>query len=449
LVKCPKCNEEVEYFYKLKKYDAYLRCPKCNERFTKSDLPDGIKYKVKYLTETSKENEDKDKVESIERTEVTREERAKKTTPPLFEPPKEPTEIIAEILLDWGCDEDFVRRITEYIRTKGVFDPGWLMSMLTSARTGRRFTHQEAFMVVDMITSALEQEKRKAEEAGRIFPIGIITLKPSTTTTYVSHPQLLYQSTPYTQPIMTPYTVPTAPPPSPTQATPPQPHTQLTMPAMTQITPQQVQEWIRQGLEEFKKTSAIDELKRLVYEIEKKRIEDKAEFEKRIAEKERELEDRLSKKLDNTLKEIKEAISNITTIQQPQVAQPSIDKKDIEVLITKLQSDYEKKLSEIEKKHIEELRKLREEQLQSEIKKLEAKIEEIRKEAVKIPVSPEGWQKDETRLIAELGTRALDILKERRPIEYLVRIIPHREEKTEKTEKSLVDLIKESGGIVE
>jgi predicted secreted protein len=59
-------------------------------------------------------------------------------------------------------------------------------------------------------------------------------------------------------------------------------------------------------------------------------------------------------------------------------------------------------------------------------------------------------------LVAQLGTEALNILKDRRPIEYLVRIvaqpkasIPKEEIKTEAGEKSLVELIKEMGGSVE
>jgi hypothetical protein len=67
-------------------------------------------------------------------------------------------------------------------------------------------------------------------------------------------------------------------------------------------------------------------------------------------------------------------------------------------------------------------------------------------------VSPEGWQRDETRLVAELGTRFLEILDKRRPMEYLVRIVPYvaKPPKPEaKTEESLEEMIRAAGGEVE
>jgi len=66
------------------------------------------------------------------------------------------------------------------------------------------------------------------------------------------------------------------------------------------ITPQQIQEMIRQAIAEQKKADVIDELKKMIYEIEKKRIEDKAEMEKKLADTTKAIKDELTKKLDDS-----------------------------------------------------------------------------------------------------------------------------------------------------
>jgi len=204
LVKCPKCGAEVEFFLKRKPHDPYLLCPQCNSLFTKNELPpeERSKIKVKYMEVVEeKEEETSPRAQQEEAPAPVVQKEVSKTQPrrfePLFEAPREPSEIIAEILLDWGCKEDFVRRVTEYINVKGYFDAGWLMTMLLKANTGRRFTEQEAFMVVDMIMSALEREKKMAEETGRAFPIGIVPLRGGGGGgTYYSQPIPIHQPSP-------------------------------------------------------------------------------------------------------------------------------------------------------------------------------------------------------------------------------------------------------------
>jgi len=412
MVKCPACGQEVEYFYKKKRYDPYLRCPACGNLFTKKDLPPDAKYEVRYIEE--------------ERAEA---EQPRPKVEPLFEEPKEPTEVIAEILLDWGCDEDFVRKITDYVNMKGYFDPGWLMNMLLRAKTGRRFTEQEAFMVVDMISAALQREKQRAEEAGRVFPLTIISLRgPS--------------AAPYATPMYAPYQPPIAPyqpVPAPTPATAP------TAAYQSQLTPQQIQEWIRQALQEQRRQDEIAELRRGLSDLEKKVITDKAEMEKRITESIGKLKEELSQV-------IREAITTLAPSQtQPP---PTIDQKDIKLMLVEVEKAFSQKISELEKKYLEAKTESEKKELQRQIDELRYKLEEVRKEATSVPISPEGWQKDESRLVAELGGRFLDIVKERRPIEYLIRIIPQVQPQQpppqpQKTEKSLEELIKEAGGQVE
>jgi hypothetical protein len=412
---CPKCGREVPFFIRRKVRDPFLKCPACNQLFYKSAIPEGVSYEVKYEEEAKALLQAKREV-----------------GPGLFEEPKEPTEVISEILLDWGCDEHFVRKIAEYIEAKGFFDPAWLAGMLMQARTGRRFTPQEANMVVDMINAALERERRKAEEAGRMFPLMIVPLRPPAPTGYVGGAQPLHPTYApgYYYPPST-YS-PVAPPPSTTA--PPQPPSTTYYAPPVQLTPQTVQEMIRQAFAEYKRTSEIDELKKTIVELEKKRLEDRAEFERRLAE---------------GLQQIREAISS-----QPQAPPPPVvDKKDIELMAANLEKAFSQRISELEKRYVEAKSEAEKKELMGRIEGLRAELEAAKKEWGRPPVSPQGWQKDETRLVAELGTRALDIIRERKPIETIVRIIPVQpqqpQQQQQKTEKSLVDLIKEEGGTVE
>ena len=213
MTKCPKCGQEVEYFLKRKRRDPALKCPACNEYFIRSDLPPGTTYVVKY-EDTGEQHQEQVPPQPPQPSPQPSPQPAPKRPPSLFEEPKEPSQVIAEILTDWGCDEEFVRKVCEYINMKGYFDPGWMMNMLLRARTGRRFTEQEAFMVVDMIMAALEREKRRAEEMGRTFPLALISLR-ATTPSYIGGAQPLY---PTTYPAY-----PTAYAPSPTPTAPVQP----------------------------------------------------------------------------------------------------------------------------------------------------------------------------------------------------------------------------------
>jgi len=418
MVKCPLCGNEVEYFIRTKR-SKYAKCPACGKSFVTSEHPE-LEQFIKVVEEPKPVEQPQGQV-SEEVAEV------KKPKPkPLFEEPKPVEDIVAEVLEEWGCDKDFIDRIVNYIQRKGGnFDAGWLMNMLLHARTGRKFTEQEAYMVVDEIVSMIQQEKQKAESMGRPY-IGSIIVSGS-----YQRPGFYTPTFPSTQPYY---------PPQPYYIPPPTPQYHTPTPTYQQppITPQMIQEMINKALEDFKKKSEVDELRSKVVEVDKKLIETKAELEKVIA-----------KSFEELNKIVKETLANLPVQQAP--AQPSIDKKDIELMKTELEKAYIQKLSELEKKFLEAKTEAEKKELIGQIESLRREIDDLRREASK-PVSPEGWQKDETRLVAELGTRFFDIIKDRRPIEYLVKIIPKQapppaEER--KTEKSLEDMIKEAGGVVE
>lgn len=437
-MKCPKCGSEVEAFIKKLKSKAVF-CPNCQSTFPlsqfKEQYPDAkIEIVTRYPWEKEEETDD---------TEISQQTRREERRGPLFEPPKEPPEIVAEILLDYGCSEDFVKTVSRYIERKGYIDPNWLFNMLTKARTGRRFTEQEAFLVVDEIVSAIEQERRKAEALGRPFPF-VVTGFGGTggplsypymgiPTSYPTQPSYPYMQQP--PPIPSQQTVSQQPVPSTPTTIQPQYHTlplPPTPPTRT-LTPEDIAKIIDEKLGKRKEEEKIEKLESIVHEQDKKLIEMRHELENKV----KSLIEEFTKKLDEIKNKITESVSEIRETQsqtqlQPQLPPDIVTKKDLELMFEK----YEK------------------ESLKRELSEARREIAELREKASKPIISPEGWQKDETRLVAELGGRLLDIARDRRPIEHIVRVVvPEKKEKPKEEVKGegkgIVDIIKEIGGEVE
>jgi len=432
---CPLCGAEVEYFTK-KPRSHFVQCPACGKKFSITEHPE-LKDFIKVVEEGKRKDEGAPEEREEEgAAEVKEVKPVRRSVPkPLFEEPKPMEEVIYEVLSEWNCDEDFINRIVNYVQRKQYFDPGWLMNMLLHARTGRKFTEQEAYMVVDEIVSAIEQEKRRAEQLGRPYFGSIIWAQSSSRTYQPGYP--MYPAT-GSQPAY-----PTTYPPATPTGTPPSPAYQYQQ--QMAITPQQIREWIAQSLAEQRKESVIDELRRQVAELEKKRIEDKADLEKKLMES-------ITKTKEELINAIKDAISSLAPAQQVQPA--GIDKKDIELMKVEMEKAFAQRVAELEKKYLEARSESEKKELLGQIEELRRRLEDVKREASAITISPEGWKSDEARLVAELGGRFLDLVKDRKPMEYLVRIIPQTQaqpsqQQPMKTEKSLEDLIRETGGEVE
>jgi DNA-directed RNA polymerase subunit RPC12/RpoP len=465
---CPNCGAEVEYFTR-KKNSPFARCPACGRTFKVKEHPELAQY-VRVEESVDQEDDEETGGEVEEQAEVqpvvqagrpqpeTKPRPKPSREPPrLFEEPKPVEEIVTETLLEWGCDENFVKGIVSYIQSKGVFDPGWLFNILLKGRTGRRFTEAEAWMVVDIITSRIQQEKQKAEALGRPYFGGVVVTSLSPSPYQYPTPIPVQTSYPtYYSPSYQPTSnVPTTPPvthPNPQPAYAPHP--------TTTITPERLHEMIRQALAEQRKASEMDELKKGIFELEKKLVEQRQQFEKQVSD--------LRAEVLNVVKEtLKETLSAIPQ-PQPQPQQPQISPERVDLVKAEIEKTYIQRLHEVEKsfeqrlaeikgvyeKQLAELReKLAEaerKELLNKIAQLEEKFEQYRKEASSTPVSPEGWHSDEARLVAELGHKFLDLVKERKPIEYLVKIVPQLPKTREaKTEESLEEMIKSLGGEVE
>jgi hypothetical protein len=340
---------------------------------------------------------------------------------------RSPAEIISEILGSYGVSEEFIEWIARYVDRKGGLDPGWLFNMLTTARTGRRFTDSEAWIIVDEVVSELEKERQEAERRRRPWTFTVI----STRTGASPYPPPAYTSYP------SPYSSSTYSAYYPSGVVPSiYGHTKAEYypPPQPSLTEDKVREIMREMLEEKRKREEIDEMREKIEKIEKESTEKIVKLKEEFAE---------------TLAKMKEdIIAGVKDVLPPKPSEEGgISKKDLDLMRSELEKSYLTKIAEVEDKRREDL-----------IKNLEKELAEI-KEKVSKPtttISPEGWSDDTKRAFTEVGTRALDTLEriaaDRKPLEWVFRIIaeaPKKPPPKGKISTDLASLIEEQGGLVE
>lgn len=412
---CPKCNTEVEAFYR-KKRSIWLACPSCKRPVMKT-------------TEAPADA----KVTEVDRYPWEEVEKGKVISEGLFEAPKEPSEIVAEILSEYGCSEEFIKTVARYIERKGYFDAQWLFNLLLRARTGRRWTEEEAFLAVDEIVSAIESERKKAESTGRPFPITVVgfTTRPiqyPSTLVPPAPPQYQYQYAVPPQPT-TPQPIQTQPPtPQPIQYYQPQPvQQQLTREAIERL----FEEKLQKALAEKRVTDEIGELRKKVTE----------EIPKMIDEKTTALQKSIMEMVSGRLDKIEGMISSLK--QPAPRVEEEITKKDLEILQERIEKSYLERMIDTERKVLEE-----------RLKALEEKIEEKKKPIV--PPPSEGYKEDSFRLVADTIKTLVkpgEWYPGKAVAEVLVRLIPTEKAPPERKEipgeKSIAEKVKEAGGVVE
>jgi len=173
------------------------------------------------------------------------------------------------------------------------------------------------------------------------------------------------------------------------------------------ITPQQIQQMISETI--AKEIAKKDEVDRLAA-LEKQRIQDRADADKRAVEAE--------KKASEQMTELKEWLGSqlAATKEKPGEVKPLSREELLEIMDKQQKGEYMKYLEERmrhdKEQHDAVMAQLKEERkaTQEEKAKLLEKLEEARSSKV---VSTEGYHKDETRLVAD----ALHILGQRQPIE--------------------------------
>ena len=455
MVLCPVCGVDVDNFYRV---DGKIYCPVCKNQIKKNQLSREVQQfiidvdKLPWDTASHEENnssvfDDADAGMQDEQQQVTQQAK-KKTTQrkkqkqpiTLFDVPKQPEEIVAEVLSDHGCTEEFIRGVVRYIQRKGFLDPAWLFQMLLKGRTGRKFTEMEAYMVVDEIISAIEQEKQKAEAVGRPFFFPIVGRPESQQPMVFGQPIQFGQQ----QPNIYQFGRSFQNPQPNIYAQQPQytgnPITTLHQPSMwgaqqPALNPAAIEsmmeEKIQRAIEKLQKENEFNKLKDMISELAVKLKDVEHKTDEKVMSLKQELSGVLQDFMNQVVQHIKSKPEDVVT------------KDDLEKLFQKQENELLKEKLNIERQLAEHRIKMLEEQMKHQMTALAS--------------VGEGWQDDKTRLIAQLGSQALKIIEERRPLEYIVRILPQPQQQKEKPkeevksegEKSIVDMIKEMGGEVE
>jgi uncharacterized C2H2 Zn-finger protein len=331
----------------------------------------------------------------------------------IFPQIREPSEIMRDILKSYGLSDEFIEWVTRYVDRKGGLDPGWLLSMLTTARTGRRLTDAEAYLIVDEVVSEIEKERVKAEQQKRpwsFFVTGYTTRTQAPT--YMPYPTQYPTTTPYTPPYTT---------------QPPSQYPTITPPPLTE---ERIKAMMHELLEEKRRKDELEELRDKQASLER-------EVDKKIMDLRKEVADTLSKITDEIVEKIKPLIPQ-------QKAEGGIDKKDLELMKSELEKTYISKIHDIEKQRTEET-----------IKTLKEELADIKSKVGKPTVAPEGWSSDAYRAFTEVGTRAMDTLERvasgRKPLETLFKIIvqPIQPPQTKEVKSDLASKIEKEGGLVE
>lgn len=412
-MKCPNCGAETKFLKKKK--SPYVFCPNCRKSIPAKEVPsEEIEVVDRYPWDKEEEVEGlQDVEESVE--DVKKEERRYES---IFETPKDPTRIIEEVLSDWGIDEDFIKHVVRHVERKGFLETSWLFNMLIKGRTGRKIIADEALMIIEEIVSAIENERKKAESMGVPYvPLHVVDVRnrsvgvagfqipiqqqPQYYPYLHQQPQYLYQQPQYLY--QQPYTVQ-----QPSQ----QPQPVLNTDSIRNI----VASEISKLLEEKKKVDEINELRKKVYEDVPSMIKSET--------------DRLKSELLQTVKELFESLKERL---QPQ-KEEGITKKDIELLIERIEKS----------------------ELQKSVEELKKALQEKPQQIVIQPPPSEGYQNDGARLIAD----ALKTIVSPgqwypgRALEGLVRVLPQLQQQQQQREvqssgKTIVDLVKESGGEVD
>ncbi|MEM1672341.1 MAG: hypothetical protein QXT86_09865 [Archaeoglobaceae archaeon] len=415
-MQCPNCGTDTKFLKKKK--SPYAFCPNCRKSIPTKEIPvEEIEVVDKYPWEEVKEELEEETMKELEEETTEGIEEKKKEErrryEPLFDYPKDPTRIIEEVLMDWGIDEEFIKHVVRHVERKGFLETSWLFNMLVKGRTGRKIIPDEALMIIEEITSAIENERRKAESLGMTYvPFQVIDVRDRGVNVYGYNipvnpyrPQLyVYPPTQQGQPAMPQVGQPAMP------QFPTLPQQQILSPDVIKNI---VVSEVSKLLEEKKKHDEINELRKKVYEDIPSMIKNET--------------DKLKSNVMQTIKELFEGLK-----EKLQPKEEGITKKDLELLIERIER------SELQKT-IEELKKV-----------LQEKTQQI----VIQPPPSEGYQNDGARLIADALKTIVNPGQwyPGRAVENLIRVLPQiQQPQTQKEvpgEKSVVDLVKEYGGDV-
>ncbi len=447
---CPSCHAQVPFFIASNKRTPVVKCPNCGTLIKKPEVrgcevkvvPRNIydkagKVPLEDLLREIEEYEAKSQgvmEESIKPPE--REPEGKSIRDELFERPKDPCQVLAEILEAYGLSKTFTDWMIRRCERVGYLHPLELYHYMRTMRSGVK-TEQEAAFIAEEYAQALQAEMQKAQRLNMNYPIPNLTVPINKLNVEPTIANRLASMIPITPQQTTSY-------PSPTyyQRAPPQnPSAPQVYQVGSPISPRDMIELFKVAQE-----SSVNQTKALVDNL-------RTELNTQLTT--------MSNTLSQALQQLADAIRSITSSRQ---ADPELIKALVEAKASaakaEAQAEYHKNLIEIITKQYESDRKA----LIEAVKERDKEIEELRKTITELlsklqrPVGE--YKTDEAKLIAEalnnvasVGHRVVDALQSRKPLETLLQVLPSliSTQKVKTTGKTEEDIVKEleKEGLVE
>ena len=454
---CPNCHSNVPFFLASNKRTPVVKCPNCGTIIKKPDVRDAeVKVVPRHIYDKAGKVPMEELLREIDEWEAKEEaEVMEESIPPkgeitprnirdeLFERPKEPCEVLHEILEAYGLSKTFTEWMVRRCTRVGYLHPLELYHFMRTMRSGVK-TEQEAAFIAEEYAQALAAEMQKAQRLNMTYPIPNLTIPPTKLNVEPGVANKLIQimpvqQQPQNQTAMTyNYGQPT-----------PQYQGRPAQPVPTGAYPPPIQQTIspRDMIELFKvaQSSASEQTKLMVQNLETK--------------------------IDTTIQQAMNPIAKALEMlsQALQSKSSGLDPETLKILLeskaasakAEAEANYYKTMLEMVTKQYEEDRKT----LMEALKERDKKLEEMQKAMVELiskMQKPVGeFKTDEAKLIAnalnslaDVGNKVVDALVNRKPLETMIKALPtlvaqQKVTQKGKTEENIVKELEEAGLVEE
>jgi len=453
---CPSCHSNVPFFIASNKRTPVVKCPNCGTIIKKPEVRDAeVKVVPRPIYDKAGKVPLEDLLREIDEWEVKEEaEVMEESIPPknetptknirdeLFEHPKEPCEVLHEILEAYGLSKTFTEWMVRRCTRVGYLHPLELYHFMRTMRSGVK-TEQEAAFIAEEYAQALAAEMQKAQKLNITYPIPNLTIPPTKLNVEPGVANKLIQIMPVQQvQNQTAMSYGYGQPQSNYQGRG-QPN--VTQPAY-QVPHQSISP--RDMIELFKvaQSTATEQTKLMVQNLENK--------------------------IDTTIQQAMSPIARALEMLSEALKQPKSSGLDPEIVKVLLQSkessakaeaeaNYYKSMLEMVTKQHEEEKKI----LLKALEEREKKLEDLQKtmyELISKMQKPVGeFKTDEAKLIAnalnslaDVGNKVVDALVNRKPLETIMKTLPSlmtQQKITQKgkTEENIVKELEEAGLVEE
>jgi len=454
---CPSCHSNVPFFIASNKRTPVVKCPNCGTIIKKPEVKDAeVKVVPRPIYDKAGKVPLEDLLREIDEWEAREEaELMEESIPPkgstptrnirdeLFERPKEPCEVLHEILEAYGLSKTFTEWMVRRCTRVGYLHPLELYHFMRTMRSGVK-TEQEAAFIAEEYAQALAAEIQKAQRLNMTYPIPNLTIPPTKLNVEPGIANKLIQIMPIQSQNQTsmPYAYGQSLPSYQGRGQP-----NVTQPApMSQFPQQPISP--RDMIELFKvaQSTATEQTKLMVQNLENK--------------------------IDTTIQQAMSPIAKALEMLSEALKQPKSSGLDPEIVKVLLQSkessakaeaeaNYYKSMLEMVTKQHEEEKKI----LLKALEEREKKLEDLQKtmyELISKMQKPVGeFKTDEAKLIAnalnslaDVGNKVVDALVNRKPLETIMKTLPSLMTQQKviqkgKTEENIVKELEEAGLVEE